>query len=185
MMTKKEFYFVRHGQTDHNLLEGDAKGDHLGHIPLNQTGIQQAASIESIISLLPIQTICASPMKRAQQTREIIAKQLEAPHYVIDNLGECSLKIWKAMSSLGMGISVPEHGDAADFFKQVQKGMNQALSMPGPILIVAHGGIHWAVCCLLKIKNHPWTLENCGIVHFQCNDSDEWTALRLRNCPQT
>src|SRR3989338_1461541 len=102
MILKKEFYFVRHGQTDHNLLEGEEKGDHPADIPLNQTGRGQAATIEPMIALLPIQTICVSPMKRAQETKEIITARVEAPHYEVEGLGECSGKIWQEMGRLGM-----------------------------------------------------------------------------------
>ena len=58
MILHKEFYFVRHGQTDHNLLEGRDKGDHPDDISLNETGKNQAKFIHSIISTLPIKTVC-------------------------------------------------------------------------------------------------------------------------------
>ena len=73
MITKKEFYFVRHGQTDHNVMEGKDKGDHPADIPLNAVGRNQALLIEPTIALLPVQTICASPLKRVQETKERIA----------------------------------------------------------------------------------------------------------------
>lgn len=34
-------------------------------------------------------------MKRSQETKEIIAARLSAPHYAIDDLGECSEKFGK------------------------------------------------------------------------------------------
>jgi len=39
MITKKEFYFVRHGQTDYNLKT--VKVDHPSHVSLNETGRRQ------------------------------------------------------------------------------------------------------------------------------------------------
>ena len=119
MILKKEFYFVRHGQTDHNILEGAGKGDHPEDVPLNMVGRNQAAAIEPMIALLPIQTICVSPMKRAQETKEIIAARLSVPHYEIDTLGECSGKIWKEMARLGMYSPFPNDGEVRLFMEWV------------------------------------------------------------------
>lgn len=179
MIAKKEFYFVRHGQTDHNILEGLEKEDHPADIPLNSTGRNQAIAIEPVIALLPIKTICASPMKRAQETKEIIAARLSAPHYEISDLGECSRKICKEMKSLGMYSPLPSGGDARFFMERVRNGINHALSFPGPSLIVAHGGVHWALCCLMGIENHEWTVNNCGAVHFSIGSHGKWIASRL------
>lgn len=179
MILKQEFYFVRHGQTDHNLLEGKEKGDHTSDIPLNQTGRDQAVAIEPIIARLPIKTICVSPMKRAQETKNIIVPRLQAPHHEIDDLGECNASIWKEMVRLGMYSPIPNAGEVNLFMQRIRKGLNQALSLPGPSLIVAHGGVHWAICCLMNIKAHAWRLENCEIVHFSIDDAGQWIAKKL------
>lgn len=173
-----EFYFVRHGQTDHNLLEGKNKGDHHADIPLNLTGRSQARAIEPLIATLPIRTVCSSPMKRAQETKAIISERLIVDHYDIAHLGECSTKIWMAMSKLGMYAPLPEEGDARCFMDQVREGLDRALALPGPLLIVAHGGVHWATCCLLGIEGHSWAIENCAVVHFTKNQ-DKWSARKL------
>ena len=179
MILKKEFYFVRHGQTDHNILEGEVKGDHPEDIPLNTVGKNQAAAIEPMIALLPIQTICTSPMKRAQETKEIIAARLSVPHYEIGNLGECSGKIWKEMARLGMYSPFPNNGEVRLFMERVRDGINHALSLTGPSLIVAHGGVHWAICCMLGIENHEWAVSNCTVVHFSIGTHEKWIATKL------
>lgn len=179
MIIKNPFYFVRHGQTDYNILEGKNKGDHPQDIPLNLTGRDQAHNIKPMIETLPIQTICASPMRRAQETKEIITRALERPVYNISELGECNAKVWQEMSTLGMYSPLPPLGDAREFMEKVKVGLNQALSLPGPVLIVAHGGIHWATCCLLRIDQHPWAIENCGVVYFSMDESGKWIAKKL------
>jgi uncharacterized phosphatase len=179
MVSKKEFYFVRHGQTDLNLGDGKNKQDHPKETPLNKTGREQAFMIEPIVALLPIQTICASPMQRAQETKEIIAARLQAPHHQIQDLGECTGQVWNSMSNLGMYSLIPIEGEVRLFMERVRAGLNHALSLPGPALIVAHGGVHWAICCLMDIKNHEWAIHNCGVVHFSVNDQEKWTALKL------
>ena len=60
---EKSFYFVRHRQTDHNLLDGIDKEDHPENISLNDIGKKQAEFIEPFIASLPIQTICSSPLR--------------------------------------------------------------------------------------------------------------------------
>jgi probable phosphoglycerate mutase len=175
----QEFYFVRHGQTDHNILEGKEKGDHPEDISLNAVGRNQAAAIEPMIALLPIQTICVSPRKRALETKEIIAARLLAPHYEIGNLGECSGKIWKELASLRVESPFPADGELRLFMEQVRDGLNHALSLPGPLLIVAHGGVHWAICYLMGIENHQWAISNCAVVHFSIGPQGKWIASKL------
>jgi uncharacterized phosphatase len=179
MIVQKEFYFVRHGQTDHNLLECKDKGDHPHDIPLNATGKAQAAAIIPIVSSLPVQTICASPMRRAQETKEIAAASLQAVHCNVEDLGECTMEIWRELVKWGMNSPLPADGSARHFIERVRRGLNHALSLPGPVLIVAHGGVHWATCCLMGIETHSWVIENCGIVHFSYREEEQWTATRL------
>lgn len=179
MIHKKEFYFVRHGQTDHNLIEGKEKSDHTAEIPLNTTGKSQAIAIEPIIANLPIQTICCSPMLRAQETKQLITPRLQVPHVDIEDLGECTAKIWREMSGMGMYYFSPHSGEARFFIERVRRGINQALALPGPSLIIAHGGVHWALCSLLGIDTHEWRLQNCGIVHFFINSEQHWAAKKL------
>lgn len=57
MILKKEFYFVRHGQTDYNIAKHKKDLDHPIDIPLNDTGRTQAKLIEPLVAVLPIQTI--------------------------------------------------------------------------------------------------------------------------------
>ncbi len=179
MILQKEFYFVRHGQTDYNILEGKNKGDHREDISLNQSGRNQAMSIEPIIASLSIQTVCSSPFKRAQETKEIVFSKLQGAHHEISDLGECSAQIWKEIVKLGMYCSLPEEGIARQFIDRVKRGINQALSLRGPALIVAHGGVHWAVCCLMGIEEHEWLVGNCVPVHFFLDPNGKWKARKL------
>lgn len=179
MIVKKEFYFVRHGQTDHNLLEGLHKRGHTFDIPLNKTGRNQAKLIQPTISALPIKTVCSSPLKRAQETKNLITSTLQVPLHDINDLGECSTQIWIAMVAWGMYSSLPNGGIVRQFMDQVRNGINQALSLPGPSLIVAHGGVHWAICCLMDIKEHEWVIDNCIPIHFSIGDNGKWIAKKL------
>ena len=178
MIFEKEFYFIRHGQTDHNILEENQRGDDHEDIPINETGRKQALQIEPIISSLPIQTICSSPFKRAAQTREIITKNLPLIHHTIHDLSECSTEIWEEMARRGID-SPPQEGSIRQFMDRVGAGINQALLLPGPPLVVAHGGVHWALCCLMGIENHGWSIGNCVPVHFFVGPEGKWIGKKL------
>jgi uncharacterized phosphatase len=176
MFIRKEFYFVRHGQTDGNVAV--AKQDH-GDIPLNETGRQQATVIQPVIASLPIKTICCSPLKRAQETREIACSDLCASQLEIENLSECTAKIWLEMTQLGKGASKTLQEPVYSFMQRALKGVNEALASEGPVLIVAHGGIHWAICCFMEIDQHNWVVDNCAVVHFSIKEGGGWSAKHL------
>lgn len=176
MIPKKEFYFVRHGQTDLN-ISVEEKIDHPAHVTLNATGLAQAQTIEPLIASLPIKTVCCSPFKRAQVTKDIITSRLSAAHCEINNLGECSSLIWKEMTKLGPLARIQAQDPVLTFMQQVLDGINHALEQNGPVLIVAHGGVHWALCCFLGIECE-WTIDNCIPVHFNF-ENEKWNARRL------
>lgn len=173
MLIKKEFYFIRHGQTDYNV--SNHKVDH-EDVSLNAVGFQQAKDIEPIIATLPIRSVCCSPLKRAKETKETISKRLQLTHYEMPELGECSLQVWSDMTKYGSFQSSDEH--VKIFMQQTLHGINKALSCEGPVLIVAHGGIHWAMCCLMGIENHEWIIDNCLPIHFFPEDH-LWKARKL------
>lgn len=64
-------YFVRHGQTDWNR---DHKIMGRSDIPLNETGIQQAAEIRDKLRDISFELILSSPLSRAEATAKIIAE---------------------------------------------------------------------------------------------------------------
>ena len=177
MVVRKEFYFVRHGQTDHNYA--NLNSNQSENMPLNHIGRSQAHATLPIISKLPIRTICSSPLKRALETAKILSTGLEKDLQIIEDLAECSLHLWNEMTRFNNVSTLPFDGEIRSFINKVKKGIEQALTLPGPILIVAHGGIHWVLCCLLSIKQHEWVIGNCIPVHFTCNAELQWAAQRL------
>ena len=78
-------YFVRHGQTNHNLnklLAGRCD------IELNETGIEQAKKARDNAKNLKIDLIMCSPLIRAKQTCLIINQKHAAPIIIKDELIE-------------------------------------------------------------------------------------------------
>lgn len=176
MIIQKEFYFVRHGQTDGNVAA--VKQDH-GDIPLNAIGRGQARIIEPIVASLPVKTICYSPLKRAKETREIACSSLSAAHIEMVNLTECNTQIWLEMTALGKQARATPMEPVYSYMQRVLKGINEALACDGPVLIVAHGGVHWAACCLMEIDQHDWMIDNCIVTHFSINEHGRWMARKL------
>ena len=66
--------------------------------------------------------------------------------------------------------------DIENFLARAARGANTALGKDSPPLIVAHGGIHWALCYHMVIENHPWKIGNCELVYFQPIGTEKWEA---------
>lgn len=149
MLTEVEFYYLRHGETDWN-LRGLAQGR--SDVPLNENGRVQAREACALIGQLEIATLCSSPLQRALETAEILQTQCGARLEVVEDLAECS---WGAREGQAKGDWFqgwksgevnPTGAEPYDFFlKRALRGINQALTLPGPVMIVAHGGVYWAI----------------------------------------
>ena len=150
MLTETRFYFLRHGETDWNRARRIQ-----GHSDtrLNATGIAQArAAIASLVGC-GIATVCTSPLARARETAEIINAELRRPLVVIDALKECGYGVRDGAVRGGdwfqawrRGQATPEGAEPFEaFMARALGGLNAALAHPGPVLIVAHAGIYWAI----------------------------------------
>lgn len=160
----KPFCFIRHGETDWNrnhIFMGQKD------IPLNQYGIEQAQQAAKNLVGIDIASIATSPLKRASKTAEIIADVLKKPVIPIDGLKECCWGIQEGQAvddgTLFKNWLKGHHYIGAEtvqsFEKRVLSGLNQALSLPGPVLIVAHGGVYAIIRKLLSLPLIPF--HNC------------------------
>ena len=64
-----ELFLIRHAQTEHNIQKRYCG---FSDVSLNITGMKHARSLKSRISKLKIEVLFSSPLKRAQQTAEIL-----------------------------------------------------------------------------------------------------------------
>jgi len=141
------FFFLNHGETD-----WDRDGRLAGRInaPLNGRGLAQARRAGELLQNVGVRTICTSPQDRALMTAEIVAAHIHVPVVTIDGLKDCCfggldgartgawLEAWRRGAT-------PEGGESAKaFLRRALRAMNQALSLDGPVLIVAHPGIYAA-----------------------------------------
>jgi broad specificity phosphatase PhoE len=178
MLAEKEFYFIRHGQTDWNL---DHRAQGQTDVPLNEKGRQQAQRAAYAARHLRFGTICSSPLSRALETAEAIAHVTGSKISVLDELKECCWGVregstkgvwfenWKA------GSEIPDGAEPySAFLERAVRAINRALQAPGPVLIVAHGGIYWAVQ-MHALKDLDADLENATIVkHTPPNERYPW-----------
>ena len=167
-LTHKPFYFIRHGETDWN-----CRGIHMGSqdIPLNVLGIKQARSVALELKNIPIEYIATSPLIRARQTAQIIADSLDRPIIVIDDLKECCLGVREGLpvedgtilKQWLEGTFYEGSEKVEDFTARVIRGFQQALELPCPVLIVAHGGVYRA---LQQSHQWPWAnLSKCSPIY--------------------
>lgn len=90
--TKRTLLFIRHGQTTWNLehrLPGQLSG-----VQLNDTGRQQAGRLADALTVLPISAIISSPLERARETAEILAKPRELPVQLDPDLMDLDVGHW-------------------------------------------------------------------------------------------
>ena len=86
--------FVRHGQTDCSL------GNHFcgsSDVPLNKTGLEMAEALGAAYASEPWAAIYASPLLRARQTAEPLARRLGQAVQIEDGLREISYGDWEGL----------------------------------------------------------------------------------------
>ncbi len=178
------FYFIRHGRTDANDLQLMAGGTNDIHI--NATGQAQATNAALILKnqCSDIQSVCCSSMTRAQQTANIILSQINRPLQIEPDLiewkfGEWEGRTWTEISPLFLDDNAePEHGEGREEFKnRVLMGLQKALQLPHPVLVVAHGGVWYMI---QKILNLPLKkTDNCQIFKVYKQDNGQYSYYEV------
>ncbi len=178
MITPAVFYFLRHGETEWNLA-GRMMG--MADIPLNATGRRQAESARCSVAAAAPQSIAVSPLARAWQTAEIVNRELGCPVIPLDDLREVDVGPYQGTSDPGW-MSRWHSGEAmtgvetfAAFCTRIGRGIDQALSFEGPVLIVSHGGVFRAIEHLLG-RRQGTDLPNATLVRFDppAGGRDAW-----------
>ena len=172
-LIRKPFYYLRHGETDWN-VQGLCQGS--SDTPLNHTGLAQAVDAKRILSDIPFQTICSSPLDRARKTAEIVSEAQTCTVQEIQALQECYFgsREGKPMihENLEEFIRKAGHdgGEAYEaFVGRVVGGLNEAVSNPGPVLIVSHGAVFRALVSHIQLTLEM-ELSNCVPVCLSPSD---------------
>lgn len=157
MICHKNFYFIRHGQTDWN-KKNIAMGQK--DIPLNEKGLEQARGAAVLLKNVCFRLIVASPLKRAKKTAEIIAASCKKSTVFLDEFKEARWGVRQGMDNgddawlraWRRGEFVIEGAETfLEMQQRVKVGLEKALGFDGPVLIVAHGGVYWALRAILGV----------------------------------
>lgn len=176
MISRRGFWFLRHGATDWN-----ASGRWQGRtdVKLNALGEDQARAAGPMLRDAGIATICTSPLMRARRTAELVAETLGVPVVAIPGLEEFGVGPyegrseghWLAPWQADEAVEGVEHFPA--FRRRVGLAVNAALEHPGTVLVVAHGGVFWA---LERLCGAPGLtrLPNCTPVQVAPAQATQW-----------
>ncbi len=156
-----KFYFVRHGESEANLLAEFSNG--LGKHGLTEKGRQQALSLAHTLRGAAITRIFASPILRAVQTAEILARELQVPAIPTDALAEYDVGVlegradaasWQVYWQVAEAWLVRhewdqriEGGESFDdirrrFVPFIERLAQEQRSAAGGIVLVGHGGTY-------------------------------------------
>lgn len=141
-----DLYLVRHGETDWNRqrrIQGRTD------IPLNDTGREQARLTGMLLTRRPITRVVASPLGRARETAEIIARELGLPEPELhDALVERDYGAAEGLSFHDIdirypeGMPVPGRETREEVAERIVPALIRlAADHPGEALVVvSHGG---------------------------------------------
>lgn len=145
-------YLARHGRTAYN-LEGRFQGQ--GPVPLDDVGRRQAAELAELAAGYGFRALWASPVVRARQTAEVVARRLGLPIRFDARLAETDTGAWTDRSFAEVEAEAPEafarwRTGAAGFafpggesFAQqadrVVAALEEVARGPQPALVVCHG----------------------------------------------
>lgn len=179
------FYFVRHGESEANLLhEFSNRG--VKH-PLTATGREQALALAQTLKGIAVTRIFASPILRAVQTAEIVAGELGLSYDVTDALREYDVGMlegrsdavsWQRYWEINDAWLVRHEWDArieqgesfldirqrfVPFIEQLVR--DGATSSASDIVLVGHGGVYRCMLPLvLRNIDFSFVLEH-GMGH--------------------
>lgn len=154
----KRLYFIRHGQSELNVL-GKFAG--MTDTPLTKEGEQGALQAGKDSKDVGIDVILASPLSRAHNTAKLFAKGAGLPESMIQindlllerNFGILENTTWTREISSGlMNDNLPEGVEPWDnLVKRAQQLLDYVSSLPvDDVLLVGHGAIGRAIRSILE-----------------------------------
>lgn len=103
---KQTLLFIRHGESTWN-IEGLLPGQRPG-IPLTEKGRKQATALGDALSAIPISAIISSPLERARETAEIIARERDLTLQFDPALMDTDVGRWTGQKHDELGKTDPE-----------------------------------------------------------------------------
>lgn len=170
------FILVRHGQTEWNRVERfRGRAD----LSLNETGIRQAEAAAARLKGQQVAVIYSSPLKRALQTADIIARELKLPVQFLEGLIDIDFGSFQGLSAeearkkdnklLTMWLEQPHlvrfpNGESLDIVRQrVLKAVDElaAKHKDQTVILVSHKVVcQVLMCAMLGLGNsHFWQVR--------------------------
>lgn len=174
---KKTIYYIRHGEVQAN-ADGVLAGTR-NDMPLTERGRQQARDAAELVANLPIEVVIVSPLKRAQETAQIIAEAINyagpvvtEPLFTERDFGSATgLPLEQAFELLDNGTA-EELEQLPEFHDRAQQALTYLHNRPEEhMLVVSHGGFARMVgAAVTGLKpedflQHP-KLDNAEIYEF-------------------
>jgi 2,3-bisphosphoglycerate-dependent phosphoglycerate mutase len=164
-----KIHLVRHGETDWNReLRWQGQSD----VPLNARGREQARALAASLTNVPLAAIYSSDLRRAAETAEIVAEQLQLPLRVDAALREIDVGSWQGLTLTQLRVRVPEavarweqtgergweEGESHDdMFRRVVDAIRSIVDRHSDeeVLVVSHGGPIGALKALAAGLDYP------------------------------
>ena len=182
------FYCSRHGETVFN-AEGRVQGQL--DTPLSKNGQQQSKALASALSSEPLDAIVASPLRRALETAEVIATELQLSLKIDPRLAEINAGIFQGLKWDEIEIKypneatqwksgdpdfvIPEGESRRNLMRRGQAAFETIQANNHThVAVIAHGGLLAATLkSLLKIPSSlsPFVFHNASISRL------EWSSV--------
>jgi len=180
-----EIILIRHGETEwnvSNIFRGRLD------IALNENGIKQAEQLAEYLSHWKIDAIYSSPLKRALQTAETVARPHKLPVQLSPGLTDFDFGKWQGLSRKEVNekykeiyadwlerphlVQMPDGENLGDVRKRALATLDEILAKNyGAVVIVSHRVINKVlICALLGLDDsHFWNIEQdtCGVTMFK------------------
>ena len=179
-----EIILARHGQTEWNVEEVfRGRID----IELNQTGAKQAELLAESLSGQNIEAVYSSPLKRAANTAEAIARRHSLKVETSPGLTDCDFGQWQGLhlkevrkkykklyqqwAESPQLVQIPGGESLDEVRERALKVVDGVVAKhTGSVVLVSHRVVNKVlICALLGLDNsHFWNImqDNCGITTF-------------------
>jgi probable phosphoglycerate mutase len=158
------FYFVRHGETESNVL-GIVAGS--TDVLLTEHGRAQARTAADTLKAAGITAVYSSPLRRARDTADCIGGALALPVTVIAELAE---RNWGELEGKPRGLRLrgmtPAGADTPQqFLQRIVRGLRK-VDAGGTPLIVGHSGVFRVLSRILGITETAAPITNAQPVRL-------------------
>lgn len=196
-------YLVRHGENPANLTREFSH--RIVDYSLTPRGLRQARETATRFAGRRIDAIYASPLKRAVETAEVIARRVELPVTVDERLREVNVgaletvppnaETWARHDAIfarwltgDLSACFPEGEDCHTLRERMRASLGEMMARwpGGRVVVVAHGGIFAAalpaLCANYPVAQEPERLHipNCAITEIAMRRQGETLRGEIR-----